>query len=547
MAAGGGGGGLPSWNGTGGGNQTNMGNVTLFKFLSVKEDGSPFTSAQDMADYVSQEHSKSDKEDFVVAALQFDKVLGPEIEYRFRFPHSSAPNGRSWNTNRVYPGYLFNGPRKNSFDSYFLNLQYLIDTSIIQLKTGWTANFVSGFKAPPLAVGKMQQFPYPSFQEDGFVGFIRGLMPLVFVIAFVYTAASIVKELVAEKQFRLKESMKMMGLANWMHWTAWFIKFFLFFCLTAIILTALIKGGKIFTYTDAGVTFIFLIFYLINLTSFHFFLSVLFSKTVLAQLAAAFLMFGTWIPYSYLASQNGDRLDAMSKASKFLLCLLPNSNMGVTLTVISKWEAQALKLDWSAASKVPTLEDNFTLNNCLLMYLISTLVYFLLTWYIEAVFPGQYGVPRPPWFLFTPSYWCGARTGSPPNFTNPNSVHPASEDFEEEPPDMEIGVAINDLRKTLKGATGKKTAVDGLSLKMYKGQITSLLGHNGAGKTTTMSILTGLFPPSGGSATISGHDILTEMDSIRDSLGLCPQHNIRSTTFSLTDSLLGNIWSSFAL
>ena len=37
----------------------------------------------------------------------------------------------------------------------------------------------------------------------------------------------------------------------------------------------------------------------------------------------------------------------------------------------------------------------------------------------------------------------------------------------------------------------RKVAVDGLSLNIYKGQITALLGHNGAGKTTTMSILTG--------------------------------------------------------
>lgn len=36
--------------------------------------------------------------------------------------------------------------------------------------------------------------------------------------------------------------------------------------------------------------------------------------------------------------------------------------------------------------------------------------------------------------------------------------------------------------------------MDSLSLDMYNGQITALLGHNGAGKTTTMSILTGLFP-----------------------------------------------------
>ena len=34
--------------------------------------------------------------------------------------------------------------------------------------------------------------------------------------------------------------------------------------------------------------------------------------------------------------------------------------------------------------------------------------------------------------------------------------------------------------------------MDGLSLNMYEGQITALLGHNGAGKTTTISILTGI-------------------------------------------------------
>ena len=71
-----------------------------------------------------------------------------------------------------------------------------------------------------------------------------------------------------------------------------------------------------------------------------------------------------------------------------------------------------------------------------------------------------------------------------------------------------------------------KVAVDNLYLNVYQDQITVLLGHNGAGKTTTMSILVGLFPPTSGDAIINGRSILTDMDSIRRSLGLCPQHNV---------------------
>ena len=52
-------------------------------------------------------------------------------------------------------------------------------------------------------------------------------------------------------------------------------------------------------------------------------------------------------------------------------------------------------------------------------------------------------------------------------------------------------MAISSLRKTYGTDGAAKQAVDNLSLDIYKGQITGLLGHNGAGKTTTISILTG--------------------------------------------------------
>lgn len=94
--------------------------------------------------------------------------------------------------------------------------------------------------------------------------------------------------------------------------------------------------------------------------------------------------------------------------------------------------------------------------------------------------------------------------------------------FEKEPNNLTPGIQIHNLRKVF----GQKAAVRNLTLNMYNDQITVLLGHNGAGKTTTMSMLTGMFPPTSGTAIVCGHDIKTDMDGVRESLGLCPQHNI---------------------
>lgn len=51
------------------------------------------------------------------------------------------------------------------------------------------------------------------------------------------------------------------------------------------------------------------------------------------------------------------------------------------------------------------------------------------------------------------------------------------------------------------------------------------------------SILTGLFPPTSGSATIYGHDIRTEMERIRQNLGMCPQHNVLFDKLSVEEHL----------
>jgi ABC-type multidrug transport system ATPase subunit len=82
---------------------------------------------------------------------------------------------------------------------------------------------------------------------------------------------------------------------------------------------------------------------------------------------------------------------------------------------------------------------------------------------------------------------------------------------------------ISNLQKVY--ANGHK-AVDGLSVKMYPGQIFALLGHNGAGKTTTLKMLTGMLEPTDGDMTLFGRDMVLERNEVALNLGICPQDNV---------------------
>lgn len=67
------------------------------------------------------------------------------------------------------------------------------------------------------------------------------------------------------------------------------------------------------------------------------------------------------------------------------------------------------------------------------------------------------------------------------------------------------------------------TAVNGISFTIEEGEIFSLLGPNGAGKTTTISVLSTLFTPTSGDASLCGHSITKEPMAVKRCIGVVPQ------------------------
>ena len=77
--------------------------------------------------------------------------------------------------------------------------------------------------------------------------------------------------------------------------------------------------------------------------------------------------------------------------------------------------------------------------------------------------------------------------------------------------------------KELTKRYARTTAVDQISFEVPKGQIVGFLGPNGAGKTTTMRILTCFLPPTAGTATVAGFDVLEQPLEVKKRIGYLPE------------------------
>jgi ABC-2 type transport system ATP-binding protein len=77
--------------------------------------------------------------------------------------------------------------------------------------------------------------------------------------------------------------------------------------------------------------------------------------------------------------------------------------------------------------------------------------------------------------------------------------------------------------KELTKRYARTTAVDQITFEVAKGQIVGFLGPNGAGKTTTMRMLTCFLPPSAGTATVAGFDVLEQPLEVKKRIGYLPE------------------------
>ena len=442
----------------------------------------------------------------------------------------------------------------NYYNETFLQIQSAISRSILQQRdpnyqfpdvylsvsavTAGAQDVSNNTSNNVPSVSFPQRYPYPPFYSDNLLVGLENLLPLIIVIAFFYTCINTVKYITVEKERQLKEAMKIMGLSSWLHWSAWFVKCISLLLISISIITVLLCVSittntdlAIFTFANWFAIWFYLFIYSLATITFCFMMSTFFSKANTASGIAGLMWFVFVMPYNIAFSN----YDTMSLSAKLALCLFHNSGMSFGFMLIMRHEGTTNGLQWSNMFDPVTVDDDLSVGATMMMLLADAVIYLVIALYVEKVFPGEYGVAEPWYFPVTKKFWTSQVTpaGGEDGGEQQHDIS-GSTTVEAEPVGKYAGIRIKGLRKVFNKT---KVAVKGLHLSMFEDQITVLLGHNGAGKTTTMSMLTGVFSPTSGTALINDCDIRSNIEGARKSLGLCPQHNVLFNEMTVSEHI----------
>nr|KAG5699338.1 hypothetical protein BaRGS_004275 [Batillaria attramentaria] len=315
------------------------------------------------------------------------------------------------------------------YNQSFIYTQRIIDEALIRQ---WAPS-----AAQNLGVDKwaLQRIPFPPYINDAMTQVLQQNFPVILMLSFILSVIIMSKNIVQEKELQLKESMKLMGLSAAAHWTAWFVQFFIYLVVVCIIYTLFMSigvGGKqaVLVFSDPSVVLVFLLLYSVCIISYCFFVSTLVNKANVGAAVAGILFFAIFFPFYFLEP----RYEELTIQDKLAACVLFNMAMSYGMKTIGLYEGTGKGAQWDSFTKPASVDDNFSLLHAMVMLIIDTVIFFILTWYIDNVHPG---------FL----------------------------------------------------------------------------------------------PPTSGTAYVNGYDIRTDINSVRNNLGLCPQHNILFATLTVDEHL----------
>ncbi|KAF9288197.1 hypothetical protein BGZ88_008279 [Linnemannia elongata] len=420
----------------------------------------------------------------------------------------------------------------------------------------------------------------------------QGLNAYYVIFCFQAVWVGVLSVLTEEKKKKIRMAMTMMG----MHRDPYLISLWLMQNIqnlaTCALMVMILFVGKIFTNTNAFIVWLILVLFSFSCTAFGTIASVLVSDPKKSNTASFMILIWTVGSFGIcmaLVFGGGKIIDPTTET---LLFLLPSVAIGRAISYISNVEAALGGVTFDNLSAGPC-------GKALWMLAIDAVLFTFIAWYLDAVFPGEYGNALPFDFFLRPSYWGFGQYRNAAEILPHDLQRPAetvapigapvaknhSDMFEQFdishiPVEDRSIISARGIRKVYSTGPGwaysiplygllvrlfyppkseRKTGpfsgiqhqevVKGLDLEVHKNEILGFLGHNGAGKTTSLSIIMGMVKSSAGSVIVNGHlmpgsdaaggrkvDMRT-LTEVQKQMGVCPQHDVLFETLSAWETV----------
>ena len=227
--------------------------------------------------------------------------------------------------------------------------------------------------------------------SDPFEGIITGVLPYLLLLNFIPTVYNTVFMIVREKESRMKESMRMMGMRDTAYWLSWWAYYS---CITTV--TCILSWGilmiNVINHSDALIILLYFIFYAQAIFAEIIFIQSLFESSKYSGLVGSLIYYGLWM---FCIPVLGNNVAGGAKAT---LSIIPQVAMQLMAINFGTQESSEYGLLWS---NIGTKVNNFAFSTGFIMMFLAFFLFAFLGFWLEKVMPRTYGEKLPCCFCFT--------------------------------------------------------------------------------------------------------------------------------------------------
>lgn len=308
-------------------------------------------------------------DEYALALIVLHQVTPEKINYEIRQNYTTLPNTNevvNWITTGLdtkYQTYYLSG---------FLSLQDVIDR--------WAFSYINATeetsgRAQCEYPGVIYTMPFPTaaYDQNLFFTAVGFLLGLAMTMATMYPVSRLVKSVVEEKELKMREVMKIMGLRDWVHQLSWFITaFILFFWIT--VTTTLICSATFLPASDLSILFTFFFLFFMSLINFSFLIASFFSHAKLAAIVGPIALFSAMLPRFIFFTTN--RYE--QQASKYAASLLSPTAFSFGADILADYEYSGVGVQWYNIN-----DGYYNFAGCLRLLFVDFFLYGFLAWYFD--------------------------------------------------------------------------------------------------------------------------------------------------------------------